>query len=230
MMPLRLSAVLLLTAPALLSAQVGHDPTRTPYADVTDRQWLTAFGGRFRPLRDPAGVAPQAAMLAGLRYDLRLGGPAHLTARYQTAFSQRTVLDPTRPAATRVVGTRDVNLQLLDLGLTLALTGAKSYRGFIPTLGVGAGIVSDFAGADAGGYRFGTKFAFTGGLGVQYVTRSRWGVRGELSGLLYSLRYPATYFEAPANGTAILPANRADRSAWRINRTLTLGATYALFR
>jgi hypothetical protein len=226
--PLALATALLLAA-GPVGAQVGHDPSRTPYADVTTRQTLTAFTGHFRALGDPAGVAPQSGPLAGVRYDLRLGGPAHLTARVQTIFSERNVVDPTRPAGSRVIGARDVTLSVADLGLTLALTGAKSYRRLVPTLGVGVGVVSDFTGADTAGYSFGTKFAFTSGLGLRYVSRSRWSAHGELTGLMYALSYPPSFFELSSDGTALVRST-IGRNAWRLNRTLTLGVTYDLFR
>jgi hypothetical protein len=219
-------AGLLLSSPAL--AQVGHDPTRTPYADVTTRQTLTVFSGRFRALRDPAGVAPQSGPLAGVRYDLRLGGPAHLTARVQSIFTDRNVIDPTKPLASRLIGTRGVTLTSADLGLTLALTGAKSYRRLVPAISLGAGVISDFTGADTAGYRFGTKFAFTSGFGLRYLSKSRWSAHGELTGLMYALSYPPSYFERSSDGTSVL--NSATRNAWRLNRTLTLGVTYDLFR
>lgn len=218
-----------LVVPLSLSAQVGHDPTRTPYADITTRQTLTVYTGHFRALRDPAGVGAQSAPLAGVRYDLRLGGPAHLTARVQSIFSERNVLDPTKAAAARVIGTRGVTLTSADLGLTLALTGAKSYRGLVPTIGFGVGVVSDFTGPDTAGYQFGTKFAFTSGLGVRYLTRSRWSLHGELTGLMYAFSYPPSYFERSSDGTAVLPSS-LNRNAWRLNRTLTIGVTYDLFR
>lgn len=224
--PLLLAGALLVAVPAF--AQVGHDPTRTPYADVTTRQTLTAYSGRFRALRDPAGVAPQSGPLAGIRYDLRLGGPAHLTARLQSIFTERNVIDPTKPLASRLIGTRGVTLTSADLGLTLALTGAKSYRRMIPTVSFGAGVISDFTGADTAGYQFGTKFAFTSGLGLRYLTKSRWSAHGELTGLMYSLSYPPSYFERASDGTAVLTGT--NRNAWRLNRTLTLGVTYDLFR
>jgi hypothetical protein len=229
MMRLLLVGGLALGMATSLGAQVGHDPARTPYADITTRQTMTVYTGHFRALRDPAGVAPQSGPLAGVRYDLRLGGPAHLTARVQSIFTDRNVIDPTKPIATRFLGTRGVTLTSADLGLTLALTGAKSYRGLVPTIGVGVGVISDFTGADTAGYSFGTKFAFTSGLGLRYLTRSRWSAHGELTGLMYSLSYPPSYYERASDGTAVLPSTLG-RNAWRLNRTLTVGVTYDLFR
>ncbi|MCU0649849.1 MAG: hypothetical protein MUF00_17800 [Gemmatimonadaceae bacterium] len=219
----------LLVGARALTAQIGHNPTRTPYADVTARQTVTVFSGHFRALRDPGGVAPQSAPLAGVRYDLRLGGPAHLTGRLQTIFSERNVIDPTRPAATRRIGTQSATMTAADLGLTLALTGPKSYRRLVPTLGIGVGVISNFAGADTAGYSFGTKFAFTGGFGMRYVSRSRWSAHGELTGLMYALSYPPSFFEASSDGTPVVNSS-IGRNAWRLNRTLTLGVTYDLFR
>src|SRR4051812_23806271 len=74
------------------SAQVGHTPEHSPYRDLEHRQELTLLSGYYNPSKDPAGVAPQSGPLLGLRYDVRIGGPAYLTTRVARVFSQRTIL------------------------------------------------------------------------------------------------------------------------------------------
>ena len=86
-------------------AQVGHVPQRSPYIDLEYRQEATVFGGYFGAGSDAVGVAPQGGPMAGLRYDLRLGGPAYLTSKVAYVSSQRTVIDPRRPEGQRIVQT-----------------------------------------------------------------------------------------------------------------------------
>ena len=83
---------LFVASPAL--AQVGHDPESSPYRDLEYRQELTPYGGYTRARVDPAGVHPQSAAMAGLRYELYLGGPVSLTTDLSETFSDRTVIDP----------------------------------------------------------------------------------------------------------------------------------------
>src|SRR6478672_4599036 len=53
-----------------LRAQVGHDPESSPYRDLEYRQEFTPYGGYARARVDAAGVTPQSAAIAGLRYEL----------------------------------------------------------------------------------------------------------------------------------------------------------------
>ena len=79
------AAVALLASTA--GAQVGYPPERSPYRDVEFRQELTLFSGYYAAGQDPAKVAPQSGPMLGLRYDVRVGGPASLTARVARVFS-----------------------------------------------------------------------------------------------------------------------------------------------
>lgn len=219
-----------LLAGARAEAQVGYPVDRSPFVDLEYRQSLTVFGGWFAAGKDPAGIAPQSGPLTGIRYDIILGGPASFTARVATALSERTVLDPARPAGQRVLGTERRPLTIADVGLSLALTGQKSYHGLVPMLHTGAGVVSNLAGADPGGYKFGTRFALTFGAGVRYVPEgSPWSVRADVGTYLYQIRYPDRYFAPGLDSTAVLPAD-ASKSKWTNNLGLTLGLSYQFAR
>ena len=74
-------------------AQVGHVPQRSPYADLEYRQEATIFGGYYSAGVDEVGVAPKSGPMFGVRYDLRLGGPASLTSRFAYVSAQRDVID-----------------------------------------------------------------------------------------------------------------------------------------
>ncbi|PYP67003.1 MAG: hypothetical protein DMD26_06005 [Gemmatimonadetes bacterium] len=79
-MKFRVSALIaLLTIGSTASAQVGYPPARSPYLDLTYSQELTAIFGYYVGREDPAGVAPGNGSLAGVHYEWRAGGPAHLT-------------------------------------------------------------------------------------------------------------------------------------------------------
>jgi len=85
-------------------AQVGYPPARSPYLDLMYSQEITAIGGYYFSRADPAGVAPKSAALAGVHYEWRAGGPAHLTGEIVRIASSRTVLAPSQPAAARSLG------------------------------------------------------------------------------------------------------------------------------
>ena len=215
--------------PSLAAAQVGHLPANSPFEDVKLGQNLSIMGGWMAMKRDPADVAPTSSLAAALRYDIAIGGPASLYVRYLVAPSERKLLQPTNPLATRVIGTPGVTTHQLDGGLDLALTGKKTWHRLIPSLNGGAGVVTDFTAADTGSYRFGTKFSFSYGLGLRYLPRKGPMVRVDLTNFMWQYDYPDRYFVKASDTTSVLTDTR-NRSAWRGARTVTVGVTLPLFR
>lgn len=166
----------------------------------------------------------------GVRYELRIGGPAQLAVRVASVRSERTVLDPEQPEATRDLGKRPWPIALADVGLTLNLTGQRSWHRLVPLVHAGVGIATDFGkSGDPAGYEFGTPFAFTFGTGVRYVGDGRLQLRLDVSDHLYQLRYPDTYFIPPASVPPVLTGTSA-KGEYTHNLALTLGASYLFFR
>jgi len=215
--------------PALATAQVGHLPANSPFEDVKLGQNLSIMGGWMAMKRDPADVAPASSLAAVLRYDIAVGGPASLYVRYLAAPSERKLLVPTNPRATRVIGMSGVTTHQVDGGLDLSLTGKKTWHRLIPSLNGGAGVVSDFAAADTGSYQFGTKFSFSYGLSLRYLPRKGPMIRVDLTNFMWQYDYPDRYFVQASDTTSVLTDTR-NRSAWRGSRTVTVGVTLPLFR
>ncbi|MGZ8493021.1 MAG: hypothetical protein ACXWZS_12540 [Gemmatirosa sp.] len=211
-------------------AQVGYPVDQSPFVDLEYRQSLSVFGGWFLAGKDAAGIAPRSGPLTGIRYDIAIGGPASFTARVATAISERNVLDPARTASQRLIGVERRPLTIADVGITLGLTGQKSWHNLVPTVHGGAGLVSNLTGTDPGGYKFGTRFALAFGAGVRYVPRgSPWSVRVDAGDYLYQIRYPDRYFAVGLDSTSILPAD-ASKSKWTNNLGLTVGLSYQFSR
>ena len=226
---LRSAFAMSILLPAFAAAQVGHLPTSSPFEDVKLGQNLSIMGGWMAMRRDPADVAPQSSLAAALRYDIAVGGPASLYVRYLIAPSERRLLQPTNPLASRVIGNPSVTTHQLDAGLDLALTGKKTWHRLIPSINGGAGVVSDFTAADTGAYQFGTKFSFSYGLGLRYFPRRGPMIRVDLTNFLWQYDYPDRYFVKASDTTSVLTDTR-NRSAWRGARTVTVGVTLPLFR
>jgi hypothetical protein len=219
------------TAARGLGAQVGHVPQRSPYVDLEYRQEVSLFGGYYNAGTDQVGVAPGSGPMFGARYDLRLGGPASLTSRLMYVSSQRTVIDPRRPANTRVVQADAAwPIYLADVGISLNLTGQRSYRRIVPFVTGGLGIATDFkGGADVGAWRFGTPFALSVGGGVKWVPAGNLQVRADVSDQLYQIKYPNSYFVTASDGTSVLTL-RDGKSDWTSNIGLSIGISYLFFR
>jgi hypothetical protein len=216
-------------APGALRAQVGYPPAQSPYRDLEFRQELTPYAGWFAASKDPAGVAPQSGPLIGLRYEARVGGPAQLSVRAARIFSERTVVDPTKPVGTRRSAAESWPLYTADVNLTINLTGQKSIRHLVPVVSGGIGIASDFKGdEDVGGYKFGTSFAFLFGGGVRWVPGGRFALRFDVTDHLYEIDYPDAYL-LPLNGNVAVVSGTG-RGSWQHNAAITLGASYQFFR
>jgi len=222
-------AVMALLCPRLVVAQVGHLPDRSPFEDVRFGQTLALLAGWYMPGRDLAGVAPRAGTLGELRYDIAVGGPASLYARYGMARGERDVLLPERPSSTRVFATRPVSTHSVDAGLDIALTGAKTWHRLVPSVFGGAGLVGDFAKADTGGYRFGNKFTITWGGSLRFLPRRGVQLRADLTNRIFQYDYPDRYFVKAADTTSILSDTRR-RSVWRGNWGASAGVILPLFR
>lgn len=224
------AALLSLAAASPAAAQVGFPPEESPYRDIEFRQDISFFSGYFSAKRDLVGIAPQSAPMLGARWDIRIGGPAWFSVRAAGVASKRTVIDPRRSVATRVVGEESTPIGLLDANIVVHLTGQKSWRRIVPVIGAGLGVASDFKSSrDVGNYQFGTPFAFNLGGGLRYVTDGRWSLRLDVTDYLYRIKYPDLYRIEASDGTTVLQ-DGDPASQWTHNMALSLGASYQLFR
>jgi hypothetical protein len=208
------------------STSVGYPPTRSPYVDLEHHQEFNFVVGWFHGHRDPANAGPQSGPLYGGRYEWRPTGPIHLIAEVDRIESDRRLLNPAKPAATRELGTVSRPLYSADAGLGLGLTGGKSWHSIVPEIAGGVGLVSDLrSGVDSGGFRFGTRFAFTWGAGLKIVPGGRWQIRGDMKNRSYTLSYPEAYFLTPTGGQPVVGADQP-KSFWMNNPSYSLGLSY----
>lgn len=211
------------------SAQVGYPPERSPFRDLEYKHELTLFGGWYSAAEDPAGVAPRSGPIGGLRYEARVGGPAQLMFRAAIVQSERQALDPSKPQASRDLGVHDATLFLVDAGISVNLTGQRSYRRLVPTVNAGIGIAGGGKDVEGDPFRFGTPFAITYGLGLRYVPGGRFAMRLGADAYLYQLKYPPAYFTPALDNTTVLDPNQS-ANVWKNNVALTIGASYLFFR
>ncbi len=206
--------------------QVGYPPAKSPYVDLTFSQEFTFFAGQYHAHRDVADVGPGSGMISGIHYSWRPTGPLHLIGELSYINSDRRLLNPLIAEPGRELGTAARPLYTADFGLSLGLTGDKSWHRLIPEVGAGIGIISDLRSQpDSGGFLFGTRFSpsFFGGL--RYVASTKWQIRADIKDRLYTISYPQTFFTAPAGGTAVVTADKHS-SYWLNNPALTLGLSY----
>jgi hypothetical protein len=225
-----LFGVVALVAAVPAAAQVvGHPPSTSPYNDLEFSQELTAEFGYVKARHDPAGVAPKSAAMIGLRYELSLVGPLALSSEVTRTFSNRDVIEPTLPRATRSVGSESAPVYSADLALALNLTGRKSFHHLVPQVRAGIGVVSSPAKDATSGYAFGTPFAFTFGGGVKVVPGGRVQLRADLTDRVFKLSYPDSYYRLASDNTAVLDVS-TPRSFYTHHLGMTLGLSYLFGR
>jgi len=218
-----------LVAPAVVRGQVGYMPNRSPYEDLVTEQSLSLSVGRLATNSDPANVRPKSSAFYSLLYTLPVGGPASLFVKYGIAPSKRNLFNPENPAKTRLLRTPSVTTHMINIGLDVSMTGQKTFHRFMPSLTGGIGLANDFAKADTGAYRFGTKFSFSYGAALKYFLRNGWALRADVSNNVWQYQYPDLYFVKTADTTSILTDTKS-RSAWRSNWALTAGVSVPIFR
>ncbi|MFI5278947.1 MAG: hypothetical protein ACHQU1_00520 [Gemmatimonadales bacterium] len=190
-----------------LAAQVGHDPQHSPFQDVTTRQTFTPFISEFFGNRAHAGVGSQAGPAFGARFTTALSGPLELWATFAMISSKRNVIDPSKPAATRLTGPVDMKLVSADLGIALRLTGARTFHGLEPYVGVAFGVVAPTRTVtDPGGFSANSNITFVPTIG----TRARIGrfvsLTLEARDNLMRYEWPSAYFfPTDPNGVPITP-------------------------
>lgn len=213
-----------LLAPLAVHAQVGHAPNRSPYRDLEFRQELTFLGGYYDAAIDPVRVAPRNGAALGAHYEIRLGGPVYFYGRSIGVLSQRTVINPALEIDDRVRGDRSVPFLLTDVGISLNLTGFKSWHGLIPVLGGGGGVGTSFEKLDVGGYRFGFPLVLATRPGIKFAPGGKWAGRIDFTNYFYRIRYPDTYFvKSGADDPVLTPG--VDRDYWKRNLAITVGMT-----
>lgn len=228
-LPALLALLTLAAAPA--AAQVGHEPSKSPYQDIPYKQEITLYGGNYQGAIGKAGVGPTGGTVIGARYSIRLGGPVEATAHLARVATSRMVKDPTKVDADRNVGEQSFGLYLADVGFALNLTGQKSYHHIVPVIGAGLGVVSGSGETDVGDFRVGTPFALNFRAALRFIPKGNISARLELSDNMFQLSYPSSYFRSPVigEGTPILSTTAGDNQ-WTHHRVLTLGISYMFSR
>jgi hypothetical protein len=214
-------------ASATANAQVGHPPAQSPFVDIERRHEITPLFGYFRAKRDEAAVAPQSGAMGGVMYEWRASGPVHLGMSLMTVNSKRLVLDPSKPVATRVVGTQSQPLYAADAFLAVSLTGERSWHDLMPMMGAGLGLISNAKAADVGGFRFGTRFAFPWSAGVRWIPGGGpLQLRADIKDWMYTIKYPQAYYTAAAAGEEPIVPPTTRTSRWTNNFAMTVGGSY----
>ena len=158
----------------------------------------------------------------------RATGPLHLGVDLLSINSSRTPQDPARPPIARTLPNTSWPLYGLDGFMALSMPGARSWHHLMPMVNLGLGLISDFRGADVGGYKFGTRFAFPWGAGVRWVPGGgHIQFRADVRDWMYTNVYPEAYYTSGTTDPPILTSDVWRGSKWTNNFAMTVGLSYA---
>jgi len=205
------------------AAQVGHEPSHSPYHDIRRGGVFVLTFGYLGGSRGGVGVGPSDGKTGGIRYEVPFGAVgASLGLAY--AGMNRFVVDPFKDTTSRKTGPFTDDVVLLDAGLQLVLTGRKTWRGFAPYVGGALGVaIGGKSPRDTSGYEFGTKFTIAPNAGLRWYPARRLSVRGDFRLVLWKLNYP-TQFKQPdqIDNTPVLPI-AASLTEWTSHPWATIG-------
>lgn len=227
-----LTATLALAALLGSASGAGAQSIPSPFEYLETRHSVGFFGGYL--LADPGiGVngevvelGPQSAPTAGVRYQIRFGGP--LSGEVAAAFSPTTrkVYGPSRqPDPSKQVpveaGEADVALLLGEAGLVFHLTGDRTWHRLAPFVAGTGGVAADLAGGGAADkallaterFEFGPSFAVGIGLGTDWYPTRRLSIRAEVRDRLWKIELPE----------GLRPTGEREVSEWTHNAAFTLG-------
>ena len=215
---------------AAQDVDVGYPPPRSPFRDLEYKQEAAVFAGYYLAGKDPAGVAPRSAPMIGIRYEVGVGGPAQIVARISHVMSDRRVINPVEPASARDLGIQSWPVYIADFGMSINLTGQRSWHGVVPVVYSGIGLASDVGKkAEDDPYKLGTTFAFSFAGGLRIVPGGRFQMRADVGTWFYQIKYPTEYYNLTSDNTAVLENDQATKF-WKRNLGITLGGSYLLFR
>jgi opacity protein-like surface antigen len=217
--------LLLLAFASPLAAQVGYEPSESPYRELPHANGATLLAGYFDGGGGSLNVGPHDGWMYGARFQVRSNRSISLGVGVMYGTLTRTVLDPSKPVGERNLGEVDQTLWIPEAVVTMNLTGGKSFHRLAPFVGFGVGVAfgSDTP-LDTSGYEFGTKFSFAPFLGLRFVPTPRLAVRGELRGNLWKLSYPVSYRTSTPGGSDVIVSGVV--AEWVMSPMYVFGLSY----
>lgn len=210
-----------------LSAQVGHDPSNSPFHDIQLRPGPVFFVGRLSNDRGRAGAGPSNALTIGSRYEMPAGRSLVLVFSAAYLKGDRFIIDPAADSSSpsRRTGPYDSSILLTEVGMQLRLTGAKTWRGIAPYVGAGLGLAFDLdspGDTTGSGYKYGTKLTLSGASGIRWYPSRRFMLNADVRGQLWRLRYPVSFHTPASDGSRVVPLEEA-LTDWTLHPWISLG-------
>lgn len=209
--------------------EVGYPPSQSPYRDLGPRAGILVTGGYLTGSSGNLGIGPSDGPIAGLRYELGLGGPTDGFIGVSYASLSRLVINPDAPVATRTSGPIRQTVLFVDAGINVLLTGEKTWHHLLPYLGASLGLgFGEAVPGDSSSYRYRAKFVTGPQLGIRWYLAPSVSLRVESRLLFWQLKYPSSFLLAPVSGGSAVLSSTDPTSEWTLHPTFTFGLAYAL--
>jgi hypothetical protein len=224
-----LAGLALLSRP--VTAQVGHDPARSPYRTLRFGQFIGLNGGLLNGNGGALGVAPHHGPVLGLRYDFLSAGTLTLGIAASVANLERLVVDPHKPIETAVTGPIKQRAGIGEVIVQFNLTGSKTWHRIAPYVAGSFGMMlAEHTPEDSSDFKFRTRFLLTPGLGARVFLSDRLFLRLEARTAFWSVSYPASFRAVPSSDPSKPPVLAAPTKEWLANGWYSVGLSYAFSR
>lgn len=226
-----LAALLAVALAPTAQAQVGHDPSNSPYRTLRYGQFVGLNVGYFRGDGGQIGVAPHNGETVGLRYDFLGAGTISVGLAASYAHLERFIVDKNKPIETGKTGPFTQSTMVFEGIIQFNLTGGKTWHGIAPYGSVGVGVaVAQSNPADTSGFKFRIKGVLNPAVGARVFLTQRLFLRIEARSTFWQISYPPIYRTPPSSDRSKPPVITGPGKEWVTSGWYTVGLSYAFHR
>ncbi len=190
------SGVFLAAAVTTGQAQVGYEPSESPYRDITKGKSLTFLVGYFGGSGGQQGVGPHNGPTVGGRFDIKVGGSIQLGFGFFVADLERNIvrLSLDSVPSLETIGPIPQQVLMFDFTAQFNLTGAKSWKRLAPYFSATVGLaIGEDSPLNTGDFIFGNKIYLTPTLGTRVMLSQTFHLRLEARAQFWKLSYPPSF-------------------------------------
>ncbi|MSR07096.1 MAG: hypothetical protein EXR93_08540 [Gemmatimonadetes bacterium] len=223
-------AAVALFLPHAAVAQIGHAPEKSPYHDMRAKQSASFIGGFMKGKGGVLKVAPFEGPVFGVRYDRQVGTAAEILIGISGARLDRYVVSSVQPVVSRTSGPTPDDLIFMETGVSLLVTGRKSWHGFVPYVGGMLGVAFETSLGTFNDFAFGTRGTVTPHIGLKWYPVQAIAFKIEARDVIWRVKYPDAWFVSQGTGIPPVLTLGTDRAAeWIHNPTfmISLGYTFS---
>lgn len=188
--------MLMAVAAGTAQAQVGHEPRKSPYRDITKRKSATFMAGYFGGSGGARGVGPHNGGTLGGRFDIGVSGTIQLGFGFAVGDLERFIVRPSADTTLTLETIGPIPQQILffDFTAQVNLTGAKSWNRLAPFFAATVGLaVGEKSELNTGDYEFGNEIYLTPTLGTRFIISQTFHLRLEARAQFWKLDYPPAF-------------------------------------